>query len=1068
MRKYRLLYAGVAVIVILSLVMGAAGYFGLRQIPSVTAQLASQDEITVIIVNPASGGRYPADAAIPFTALARGDQPITALELWMDGELVDSQPPGEGDDSTFFYKTWRRMPLTAGEHLFVVRARTAGEAVGTSNIVRIQASEPAGFALLHTVKPGDKWDTLTQSCNTSLEAIAGQNPDLDPAADPPVGEQVQIPCGSMLPSQANAGQAVTPPLTEQGDTSPSSPPGNVGFWLSNLLSPALALSTAPGLTAGLEGCTVQLLVQDNSTDEQGFEIWRSGVSGFDRIATLGSNAGASFSYEDTAQQPGQVQYMVSALNTKGKAPSNIATVNVPDGACGTPENTAISYSNGILTVPMSLDVAYMYASLDKGAWQRLPPGDDFFTPTNGEVDLRQYLDPLLTAYPEARQANMNVWGWSNGALQNLGNLSVTLDHTSLTFCNLDDPAQCTGDMGSTHWVTTGEVPSNALNSTRTFKFTSNTPGTPYALVQISTRPFSEAFQLEDPYLVDSYAIQTEQANEVIYGEFTVNFSFYQQPNGSDSTSNFILNHSIWPATEPSPYDENVIEMMKANGVGFNLQEGILDPTYYIRIVPWDYNKPVGGLSNSVVLTYKARQEPPPFSIDTGSTPSYDLEILGYSPEQKVIPSIFGCVVITAIDEAKLRVSLEASYPNGPLIDSTVMNMWINMEVDAYKTALASGNAICPPPLPEETTWDFVTESLGEFWNSVVQAFNAIKNGLVNLVAEGLNGLFGPDFCGTGCKSGLMTALNFAVTYFTGIPPTLPNLDELLEKGVDYTVSLAISEAGIPCDADCAAQIRNGVQTVVDAMTAAEGQPGCNSAAAHWYGKQALCLPDGLTSEPVAGAAYIPGIVTIQATRNGKGYQWSPDSDYSVLITTTARNEAVVGQSFYFSGPSWPATPKTYNVLLQETSPGSPAGNLMFPYTISGPMEGSLFQPASVVLPDTLDTGSQLVIPVTLTTTQTAVLGKGYLYVPLLTDALSQAKAMGMPDSASYMDSLFGYVQSYSNYYLSRPGYSITIEAVLLCYDKVALAKIPCSEPVTRTFSPEEVQALLDQLNGVQP
>ncbi len=1050
MHKKRWLYGGLAVLIVLSLVLGTGAFTFYRRIPSVTNQLASQDETTVIIVNPASEDRYPADAAIPITALASSGQPITAMELWVDGSLFAAQSPGADEDSKFFYKTWRWMPLVPGEHILVVRAINLDGSVGTSNLLRINADEAVGFALLHTVKAGDTWDSLMQSCDTDLEAIAGQNPDLDPAADLPVGEQVQVPCGSMLPAIANTGPEITPPLTEQADSSPSSPPGNFEFWLSSLLSPVSALTPAPSLTAGLDGCIVQLLVQDNSTDEQGFEIWRSGVNGYDRIATLGSNTGASFSYEDTVQQSGQVQYAVSAFDAKGKMVSNVVAVNIPDGACGDPGNPNVSYANGILTVPMDLNVAYLYASLDGGAWQRLPPGDDFFTPDNGEVDLRQYLDPLLAAYPNARQAKLKVWGWSNGALQDLGNLSITFDHTSLTFCNLDDPDYgCTGDVGSTHWVTVGEVPSNALNSSRTFQFSANTPGIPLALVQISTRPFGETFQLEDPYMVDSYAIQTEQGDGSIFGKFTVNFSFYQQPNGSDLSGDFILNNSIWPAAEPSPYDENLIEMMKANGVGFFLQEGIPDPVYYIRVVPWDYNKPVGGLSNTVVLTYKVRQEPPPYDIMSGSTPSYELEITGYSPEQKVIPAIFGCVVITAIDEAALRADLEKSYSKNVFIDDNIIQMWVNTVIDSYKAALASGDAICPASLPEETLADFIWGGLNEIFNSIVQTLNSIKNGLVNMIAVGLNGLFGPDFCGSGCKAGLMTALNFAITYFTGLPPTLPSLPDLLENGIDYTVSMAISEAGIPCDPACVAEIRSGVETIIEAMTDEQSQPGCNSNAAHWYGKYALCLPDGLTSEPVPGAAYIPGIVSLQATRTDQGYQMSPDSDYSVLITSTARNEAIVGQSFWFYGPSWGAN-----------------GEVRFYYTVPEPMEGSLFQPASVALPDTLATGSQLVIPVTLSTTQTAMTGDGYSYPPLLTYASAQAQAMEMPDSL--LESLLGSVQAHSSYYLGRPGYSITIEAVLLCYDTVAQGKVPCSEPVTRQFSAEEVQALIDEMNGGQP
>ena len=1062
MQKHRLLYASLAAIVILSLILGTGAFIFFHRIPSVANQLAGQGETTVLIISPTSASRYPADASIPITAMATSGQPMTALELWVDGSLFMAQSPGADQDPQLFYKTWHWMPLTPGEHILVVRAVNLDGSVISSNLLRLNVGKAAGFVLRHTTLAGETWESLTQSCDTTVEMIAGQNPGLDPAASLPAGKQVDIPCGTLFPVPATAGGSL-PPLPQAGDSSPSSPPGNVGFWLHRLFSPNTTPSSAPGLTAGLDGCTVQLLVQDNSSNELGFEVWRTGASGFNQIATLGPNAGISFSYEDTLQQPGQLQYVVSAFNAEGKMASNIAAVTVPDGACGDPGNPDVSFANGFLTVPADLNLAYLYASLDGGSWQRLPAGDDFFTPNNGQVDLHQYLDPLLAAYPDARQAALKVWGWSNGALQNLGSLNVTFDNTSLTFCKLDDPKQCSGDVGSTQWVTAGEVPSNALDSSRTFKFTANTPGITLALVQISSRPFGEAFQLEDPYLVDSYAIQTDQNSGGISGEFTVNFSFYQQQGGSDATGNFILHGLTWPALKPSPFDENIIAMMNTNAIGSALQEGLPDPVYYIRVVPWDLNKPVGGLSNTVVLTYKARQAPPPFSIDTGSTPSYDLQILGYSPEQKVNPASFGCVIITAIDEEKLRASIGNSIPGFSLGGFTNV---VNQAIDNYKSDMASHNALCPPPLPEESTWDYVTGQLGEFWEGVVKAFNAIKNGLVSTVADGLNLLFGPDFCGQTCKAGLMTALNYSITYFTGIPPSLPSFTDLVNHGIDYTVSLAISEAGVPCDDKCAAQIRAGVQTVADAVTAAQSQPGCNSAAAHWYGKQALCLPDGLTTEPVPGGMYIPGIATLQATRNGKGYQWSPDSDYSVLITSTARNEAVVGQSFGFFGPSWPATAKTYDMLMNETSPGSPGGSMSFSYTIPETMEGSLFQPASVVLPDTLDTGSKLVIPVTLTSTATAAAGEGYSYPPLVGYALVQAQLKGMPPAS--MDSLLWGIQSQSNYYLSRPGYSITIQAVLLCYDKAALKKIPCSQPVTRTFSPEEVQALIDQLNQVQP
>ncbi len=1065
MHKKRWLYAGISVLLILSIVLGLIS-IAARRIPTVANQLARLDETTVFIVNPASEDRFPADAAIPITALATSGQTMTSMELWVDGSLFAAEPPEPDQDPKFFYKTWHWTPLFPGEHLITVRVNNLDGSVGMSNLLRINANEAAGYILRHTTKEGETWESLAESYETDVETIAAQNSALDPAVPLSTGAQVDILQGTLFPTPPQ-NVAVTPPLVEQPASYPSSPPGNVEFWLSGLLTPFTAVPTPPGLTAGMDGCTVRLLVKDNSTDEQGFEIWRSGVNGFDRLTTLGPNKSPSFEYKDTVQVSGQVQYVVSSFNTDGKTPSDIVAVDIPNGACGDPINPNISFSLGFLKVPNDLDLVYLYASLDGSPWIRMPSGDGFFTPLNGEVDMNPYLDAILAGYPAANKASLQVWGWSGGTLVNLGSLKITFDHTSLKFCNMDDPAiNCTGDMGSTHWVTVGEVPSNALNSTRTFTFSANTPGVPYVLVQVSARPFTTNLLLEDPNLVDSYAVTAEQAKDSIYGKFTVNFSYYQQPTGSIQTDNFILTGTGLFPDDPSPYDESLLNVMNINGIGAYILEGLPDPTYYIRVVPWDYNKPAGRLSNPVVLTYKARQESPPYSIASGSSPAYDLEILSYSPEQKVIPSNFGCVYITAIDEAALIADMKNMYG-----DSLLSTNLINATLINLKSHLSSGDALCPAPLPEETTLDFVWDGLNQFWNSVVQAFNSIKNSLVNAVASGLNVLFGPDFCGSACKSGLMIALNYSITYFTGIPPTLPSFEQLVEKGVDYTVSLAISEAGISCDTDCAAKIRAGVQTVADSVTAAQSQPACSSQWAHWYGKQALCLPAGVTTQTVVGGSYIPGIVTIQATRTMKGYLMASEDNYSLQITSTSLNEAVAGQNIWFYGPQWaPSSPGcTLEELMHDECADKvhvPGGNLRLNYTIPGPMEGSMFMPVSMLLPDRLDTGSQITVPVTLNSTQTAPNGEGYIFPPLQAFVDEQAKGMGMPDNLQ--DALIWPLQSTSSYYLGRPGYSITFQAVLLCYDKVAQGKIPCSEPVTRTFSSDEVLALIDQLNGGQP
>ena len=56
----------------------------------------------------------------------------------------------------------------------LVRAINLDGSVGTSNLVRIKIDKAAGYVLRHTTQPGDTWESLTQSCDTSVETIAGE------------------------------------------------------------------------------------------------------------------------------------------------------------------------------------------------------------------------------------------------------------------------------------------------------------------------------------------------------------------------------------------------------------------------------------------------------------------------------------------------------------------------------------------------------------------------------------------------------------------------------------------------------------------------------------------------------------------------------------------------------------------------------------------------------------------------------------------------------------------------------------------------------------------------------
>ncbi len=110
------------------------------------------------------------------------------------------------------------------------------------------------------------------------------------------------------------------------------------------------------------------------------------------------------------------------------------------------------------------------------------------------------------------------------------------------------------------------------------------------------------------------------------------------------------------------------------------------------------------------------------------------------------------------------------------------------------------------PHPEDKSWwEKVTDAISEFFSDVVgfvgdltnwvaSTYNSLKTGLIAFVAQNLPLI--PD----SLRDELQTVLQGLVDYglaSIGIPPTLPNFDQLTSMGTDYLATMAMEAAGIP-------------------------------------------------------------------------------------------------------------------------------------------------------------------------------------------------------------------------------------------------------------------------------
>ncbi len=368
----------------LFVIVVVAGMVLYNLIPPMSKQLPpAGGSLLVTLTNPVNGSNLTLNQETAISAEALGLQPVSALQLWVDGALWQTrQAPNASLNQFSAFWTW--APTEAGPHTLLVRALDAQGGQAQSNLVRVTANPPQ-----------DQTD---------------EPPSPDDTTPPPSGPEVPPPSPPAGPSQAVS----------------NSSPGKVGFWLGKNIGKFMGNQKppqAPSLSATVNGCDIQLFIGDQSNDEYGYLVYRADPKSTDfvQVASLGAGQG-TLSYTDKNLY-GSLSYYVAAYNPAGQSPSNPVSLVIQDPTCLTPEWSALSLNDATLTPTQPVDKLYCYVSFNGGPWTRLPAGKDtFLTPTNGAFDLSPYLKNLPLT-PNGAQLDLECWGWQGGSLQLLGKFS---------------------------------------------------------------------------------------------------------------------------------------------------------------------------------------------------------------------------------------------------------------------------------------------------------------------------------------------------------------------------------------------------------------------------------------------------------------------------------------------------------------------------------------------------------------------------------------------------------------------------------------------------------------------
>ena len=383
----------------------------------------------VQIIEPQVGMSALVDSYLPVIANIYDsvDAPLHRVEVWLDGELQEEREAtaAEGTLPSLLYAHFL-MP-SEGIHLLTVRAVNRLGIIGQSEPLLVVGNpKPQEALLLVPLPEGGSLASLAAAYHTDEATLQVLNPSLD-GQPPAPGSIITVP----KLAEDEPPPAAQPSLPLPGDFQPINPavipldPAGLSVWNLTLLT-ALPPAAPSGLLAQVKECRVTLVWNDNSDNENGFELWMSGTnSPAQIIAVLQPSPGGQTWFEFPAPAGGHLSFWMEAYNSIGSQPSNIILAEV-DSKCSTASPTHLQIDLQDMSVSGNYDRAYCYVSLEGAPETRLPEQDGNFIPVQGgqgNITAWSHVYSVPIPADNSVEVSGECWGWAGSALVKLGTFS---------------------------------------------------------------------------------------------------------------------------------------------------------------------------------------------------------------------------------------------------------------------------------------------------------------------------------------------------------------------------------------------------------------------------------------------------------------------------------------------------------------------------------------------------------------------------------------------------------------------------------------------------------------------
>lgn len=885
-------------LILLILFLLACGFPGPSATPAVAPEFSNH--IIVSLTDPLNGDAYPVSAGLSIRAEAISDSPITHMELWADGTLYeDYAAPEDGLGLLIHYWAW--SPVTLGAHTLMVRAYNDQSQTAFSNVVSLKGIEDPGFDLIAKAKDGDTVSSIAETYNVSLEQILMDNPGLTDAASLSAGEEVFVRIGA--------------PAIASVPTNHAKVLMQVSEWAVNDTRGQTALS-APALMIAGQGCNATLAISDFSNNEKGFQIYRlaPGAMSFSKLASLPAHDGTDIVTYSDANLYGLYHYYVSAFDDLGEEAGNLVSLNIADGNCAGVPTTI----DNLASIPAGVDDYYLYVSINNGNWRRFPALDFVYLKKTQGIDFGQVASSLAPNFIGDIAMRGEVWGMVNGRATLLGTFdksfkaaqpAVVVEPFGL-YNSMMTTLEVRGvpilDSKKYNWLKEGGMNYDS----KIFRFGTDTNAA-YGIWQVSSVPFDGEASFNPVCLLFAGKANGSGTPDAPF-EFNIDFSSLKPKIESVQLSPF-ENSLEQPPVFSAPFSpgnlgnsgQQVVTIPKGNGSAFDLggQAPVIfnfDPcaqnnsadgvaTYYVRIIPVNNGQPAGKPSNTVIMKYDPSGVIK-ISIPVVPIPDktyYDVKILNFTGVHVPDKSYIYCVEI--VENNIKPPSPWAGFPPGSVLcpksfkggDGDFLSDLSDAVEDAVNFISGLYNKLS----------DWATELVDQLNPLCIQA---------KLASEVVG--VGQKEVKDGCHLLAKLVVTAAKTY-VGLPPSLPNFDQLTELGKENLVELAAEEMeaqGVPCSQECKDVIRKGLDYSLDQVKKSMSNSSCiGEQEAHENGIEPLCLPSGIITKPDPRGQPAPAMVEVQVTRrtDATGPDFPEPKSCNVSISSFATNNSHGGESY---------------------------------------------------------------------------------------------------------------------------------------------------------------------------